>query len=159
MKHSLKQGFWLFFIISNLTVLFIKTIHCHSNPILNYACYLQSSYFSKNIFWWCSGRCTTSSFSSHKYEFIFFTLGQVLGRRGRCVSLIPLQQKWLCSFPWMDILFNFCTDINVYSEIKILLLYILENISCAEIYFGKVKYMHVTKYKLYITSTHCYIFL
>jgi len=59
----------------------------------------------------------------------------------------------------MDILFNFCTDINVYSEIKILLLYILENISCAEIYFGKVKYMHVTKYKLYITSTHCYIFL
>lgn len=107
MKCMLQQCSWLSFIVSNLTVLFIKFIYCHSNPTLNYTCYLQSSYFSKNIFWWCSGRCTTSSFSSHKYEFIFFILVQVLERSGRHVSLISPQQKWLCHFPWMDIHFIF----------------------------------------------------
>jgi hypothetical protein len=127
----LQQCSWLYFIVSNLTVLFIKTICCHSNPILKYTCYLESSYFSKDIFWWWSGRCTTSSFSSHKYELIFFIFGQVLERSGGCVSLNSPQQKWLCSFPWMDILFIFFTDVNVYSEIKILFLYVLENISCA----------------------------
>ena len=159
MKCMLQQCSWLSFIISNLTVLFIKTICCYPNPILNYTSYLQSSYFSKNVFWRCSGRCTTSSFSSHKYEFIFFILGQVLERSGRCVSLISPQQKWLCCFPWMDILFIFLYWCKCVFRNKILLLCILENTSCAEIYFGKVKYMHITKCKFYITSTHCYIFL
>ena len=159
MKCLLQQCSWLFFIISNLRVLFIKTICCHSSPILKYTHYLQSSYFSKTIFWWCSGRCTTSSFSSHKYEFILFILGQVLERSERCVSLISPQQSGSALFLGWTYSSFFCNDVNVYSEIKILLLYILENISCAEIYFGKVKYMHVAKCKLYIMSTHCYIFL